>query len=62
MVLIDESHRTKYGDLADSMRTILPNACYIAFTGTPLLKEQKNTMRKFGGLIHKYTIKDEKII
>ena len=40
------------------MRTILPNACYIAFTGTPLLKEQKNTMRKFGGLIHKYTIKD----
>lgn len=56
--LIDEGHRTQYGDLADNMRTILPNACYIAFTGTPLLKEQKNTMRKFGGLIHKYTIKD----
>ncbi|KJV80462.1 type I site-specific deoxyribonuclease, HsdR family protein [Rickettsia hoogstraalii str. RCCE3] len=48
--LIDEGHRTQYGDLADNMRTILPNACYIAFTGTPLLKEQKNTMRKFGGL------------
>ncbi len=57
-VLVDESHRTQYGDLADKMRIILPNACYLGFTGTPLLKEQKNTMEKFGGLIHKYTIKD----
>ncbi|WP_186786307.1 hypothetical protein [Rickettsia argasii] len=59
MALIDAGHRTQYGDLADNMRTILPNACYIAFAGTPLLKEQKNTMRKFGGLIHKYTIKSK---
>ncbi|ABV73356.1 Type I site-specific restriction-modification system, R (restriction) subunit [Rickettsia canadensis str. McKiel] len=38
------------------MRTILPNA-YIAFTGTPILKDQKHTFRNFGKSIHKYTIK-----
>jgi type I restriction enzyme R subunit len=38
------------------MRRILPNACYIGFTGTPLLKKEKSTARKFGGFIHKYTI------
>ncbi|MCC8370605.1 MAG: HsdR family type I site-specific deoxyribonuclease [Rickettsia endosymbiont of Stiretrus anchorago] len=57
-VLVDESHRTQYGDLANKMRIILPKACYIGFTGTPLLKKQKNTMEKFDGLIHAYTIKD----
>lgn len=40
------------------MRIILPKACYIGFTGTPLLKKEKNTVEKFGGLIHAYTIKD----
>ena len=57
-VLVDESHRTNYGSLATKMRTVFPNACYIGFTGTPLLKSQKSTLEKFGGLIHKYTIKD----
>lgn len=57
-VLVDESHRTQHGDLADKMRSILPNACYIAFTGTPILKNQKNTMKKFGEPIHIYNIKD----
>lgn len=57
-VLVDESHRTHYGEMAAKMRTALPNACYIGFTGTPLMKQEKNTMTKFGGLIHKYTIKD----
>jgi len=37
---------------------VFPNACYIGFTGTPLMKNEKNTMEKFGRLIHKYTIKD----
>ena len=35
---------------------MLPHACYIGFTGTPLLKNEKSTARKFGGFIHKYTI------
>ncbi|WP_197069200.1 DEAD/DEAH box helicase family protein [Rickettsia endosymbiont of Ixodes pacificus] len=57
-VFIDECHRTQYGDLASKMRAILPNACYIGFTGTPLFKEYKNTIKKFGESIHKYTMKD----
>lgn len=57
-VLIDESHRTQYGSFAAKMRRILPRACYIGFTGTPLMKEEKSTLQKFGGLIHKYTIDD----
>ena len=57
-VLVDESHRSNYGSLATKMRSVFPNACYIGFTGTPLMKNEKNTMAKFGKLIHKYTIKD----
>lgn len=57
-VLIDESHRSNYGSMATKMRTVFPNACYIGFTGTPLMKREKNTLTKFGKLIHKYTIQD----
>lgn len=57
-VLVDESHRSNYGLMATKMRNVFPNACYIGFTGTPLMKSEKNTMAKFGKLIHKYTIKD----
>ena len=57
-VLIDESHRSNYGSMASKMRTVFPNACYIGFTGTPLMKQEKNTMARFGKLIHKYTIRD----
>ncbi len=57
-LLVDESHRSNYGLLATKMRTVFPNACYIGFTGTPLMKKEKDTMQKFGGLIHKYTIRD----
>ena len=57
-VLVDESHRTQYGSFAAKMRKILPKACYIGFTGTPLLKEEKSTLNTFGGIIHKYTIDD----
>lgn len=57
-VLVDESHRSNYGLMATKMRSVFPNACYIGFTGTPLMKHEKNTMTKFGKLIHKYTIKD----
>lgn len=61
-VLVDESHRTQTGQygghstFAMKMRRILPHACYLGFTGTPLLKKDKNTLATFGGLIHKYTI------
>lgn len=57
-VLVDESHRSNYGSLATKMRIVFPNACYIGFTGTPLMRNEKNTMARFGKLIHKYTIKD----
>lgn len=57
-LLVDESHRSNYGELAAKMRTVFPNACYIGFTGTPLMKKEKNTMSRFGDLIHKYTIAD----
>jgi type I restriction enzyme R subunit len=58
-ILVDESHRTQYGELNTKMKQVFPNACYLGFTGTPLMKDEKNTMTKFGGLlIHKYTIKD----
>lgn len=55
-VLVDESHRSQYGISHAKMVNMLPNACYIGFTGTPLLKKEKATAQKFGGFIHKYTM------
>ena len=56
-VLVDESHRSVYGETAARMEKVLPKACFIGFTGTPLMKQEKNTARKFGGLIQPvYTI------
>ncbi|MGM0587118.1 MAG: type I restriction endonuclease subunit R [Bacteroidota bacterium] len=55
-VLVDESHRTQYGLMHAKMKKILPNACYIGFTGTPLMKKEKSTARKFGGIIDSYTM------
>ena len=55
-VLVDESHRSQYGVSHAKMSNMLPNACYIGFTGTPLLKKDKSTSKKFGGFIHKYTM------
>jgi type I restriction enzyme R subunit len=55
-VLVDEGHRTQYGPLHAKMRKVLPQACYIGFTGTPVMKKDKNTVQKFGGLIDTYTI------
>jgi type I restriction enzyme R subunit len=50
-VLVDESHRTQFGSFSARMRQMFPRACYIGFTGTPLMKEEKNNFTKFGGLI-----------
>ncbi|WP_176581093.1 type I restriction endonuclease subunit R [Bacillus thuringiensis] len=55
-VMIDESHRSQYGGLATTMKSVMPNACYLAFTGTPIDKEDKSTKRTFGPYIDKYTI------
>jgi type I restriction enzyme R subunit len=56
-VLVDEGHRGQYGPQHAKMRKVLPNACYIAFTGTPVMKKDKNTVATFGGIIKPpYTI------
>ncbi|MCK4378253.1 MAG: type I restriction endonuclease subunit R, partial [Deltaproteobacteria bacterium] len=55
-VLVDEGHRGQYGPRHAKMRRVLPNACYIGFTGTPVMKKDRNTVEKFGGLIDTYTI------
>lgn len=55
-ILVDESHRTQGGKLNRAMKKVFPNSCYLGFTGTPLMKKEKNTISKFGGLLHKYTI------
>ncbi len=57
IVIIDEAHRTQYKDLADNMRTGLPNAQYIAFTGTPLLGSKQLTENWFGKTISEYNFK-----
>lgn len=55
-VLVDEGHRTQHGTFNIEMQKTLPNACYIAFTGTPLFKKDKSTAERFGGIIDPYTV------
>lgn len=57
IVLIDEGHRSQGGENHERMRNALPNAAYVAFTGTPLLKDDK-TANKFGRIVHAYTMQD----
>ncbi len=59
-ILVDEAHRSHYGFLAAFMRTVLPKAKFIAFTGTPISKEDKSTLGEFygGEYIDVYTIKE----
>lgn len=45
-----------HSQFAAKMRRLLPKACYLGFTGTPLLKKEKNTLSTFGRLIHRYAI------
>lgn len=53
-VLVDEAHRTQYKDLAENMRAALPNANFIAFTGTPLLGSKRLTNQWFGDYVSEY--------
>ena len=57
-VLVDEGHRSQYGGFNIKMQKAFPNGCFIAFTGTPLMKKEKNTANRFGGLIDVYSITD----
>lgn len=55
IVLIDEAHRSQGGENHIRMTQALPNAAFVAFTGTPLLKDDKTT-NKFGPIVHAYTM------
>lgn len=55
IVLIDEGHRSQGGENHIRMMQALPKAAFVAFTGTPLLKDDKTT-NKFGSIIHAYTM------
>ena len=55
IVIADEAHRTQYDALALNMRTALPNAAFIAFTGTPLIKTEEKTREVFGEYVSIYT-------
>lgn len=57
IVISDEAHRTQAGRLAINLRAALPNAAFIGFTGTPLLKHNSLTKRIFGGYVSRYDFK-----
>jgi type I restriction enzyme R subunit len=66
-VFVDECHRTQSGRLHRVMKAMLPNAVFIGFTGTPLLKTDKQTsLEIFGGYIHTYkfseAVEDEVVL
>lgn len=66
-VFVDECHRTQSGVLHDAMKEILPHAMFIGFTGTPLLKDDKEkSIQVFGSYIHTYkfdeAVKDEVVL
>lgn len=54
-VFVDECHRTQSGKLHEAMKSILPEAMFIGFTGTPLMKrDKKKSIEIFGSYIHTY--------
>jgi len=58
-VFVDECHRTQSGALHEAMKSILPHAVFIGFTGTPLLKADKQkSIEIFGSYIHTYKFND----
>ena len=66
-VFVDECHRTQSGKLHRVMKAMMPNAVFIGFTGTPLLKKDKQTsLEVFGGYIHTYkfseAVEDEVVL
>jgi type I restriction enzyme R subunit len=66
-VFVDECHRTQGGKLHRTMKALMPNAVFIGFTGTPLLKKDRETsLEVFGGYIHTYkfseAVEDEVVL
>ncbi|MGC2064200.1 MAG: type I restriction endonuclease subunit R [Thermodesulfovibrionales bacterium] len=66
-MLVDEAHRTQFKNLHARMRQMFPKACYLGFTGTPLLKKEKNNFIKFGGMIEPHysiqqAVKDRQVV
>jgi type I restriction enzyme R subunit len=66
-VFVDECHRTQTGKLHKIMKAMLPNAIFIGFTGTPLLKKDKaSSLEVFGNYIHTYkfseAVEDEVVL
>jgi type I restriction enzyme R subunit len=57
IVISDEAHRTQAGKFAINMRKALPNASFLGFTGTPLLKNDEITKRIFGRYVSRYDFK-----
>jgi len=57
-ILIDEAHRSQAGKANIELNLILPRACQIGFTGTPLMKREKTSAEKFGGIIDAYKISE----
>lgn len=57
IVITDEAHRTQYDVLAMNMRNALPNASFLAFTGTPLIAEEEKTREVFGDYVSIYDFK-----
>lgn len=57
IVITDEAHRSQYDTLAMNMRTALPNAAFIAFTGTPLIAGEERTREVFGDYVSVYDFK-----
>ncbi len=55
-IMIDEAHRSQGGDMHRDMRKVFTSACYLGFTGTPLMRKEKSSFDKFFGEIHRYTI------
>lgn len=56
-VFVDECHRTQSGSLHKAMQEFLPNAMFVGFTGTPLLKTDKQkSIEVFGSYIHTYKL------
>jgi len=58
IVITDEAHRSQYDSLAMNMRNALPNAAFIAFTGTPLLAGEEKTREVFGDYVSIYNFAD----
>jgi type I restriction enzyme, R subunit len=66
-VFVDECHRTQSGKLHRVMKAMMPNAVFVGFTGTPLLKKDRQTsLEVFGGYIHTYkfseAVEDEVVL